>query len=154
MGVPFVMLTCFKNVYIVGFALFIRVRRYARLVMVFISFKIIFFKTSIFIRGNSIKIDVIQFRFESFKHTGDEIDGDKIATFLCQECLDNFTKEYNLEDVISPIAIVDFSDGFLTPLQKEITAFAHSDYLAHLDFEEDGSVDMYFVYSPPRFQED
>lgn len=39
------------------------------------------------------------FASASFKHTGDEIDGDNIATFLCQKCLDNFTKEYILEDV-------------------------------------------------------
>ena len=84
------------------------------------------------------------FASASFTHMGEEIDGDKIATFLCQECLDNFTKEYILEDVISPIVIVDFSDGSLTPLQRIITAFAHSDYLAHLGFEEDGSVERMF----------
>ena len=89
-----------------------------------------------------------------FTHNGEEIDGDKIAGFLCQTCLDNFTKEYIVEDIVFPIAIVNFSDRTLTPLQGKITGFAHSDYLAHFDFEKDGSVDMYFVYSPPRFQED
>ena len=90
----------------------------------------------------------------SFTHEGEEIDGKKISSYLCQECLDAFTEKYILEDVISPIAIVDFSDRTLTPLQKTCTGFAHADYLAHIDFEEDGSIDMYFVYSPPRFQED
>ena len=90
----------------------------------------------------------------SFTHAGEEIDGKKISSYLCQECLDAFTEQYILEDVISPIAIVDFSDRTLTPLQKTCTGFAHADYLAHIDFEEDGSIDMYFVYSPPRFQED
>ena len=90
----------------------------------------------------------------SFTHAGEEIDGKKISSYLCQACLDAFTEQYILEDVISPIAIVDFSDRTLTPLQKTCTGFAHADYLAHIDFEEDGSIDMYFVYSPPRFQED
>lgn len=90
----------------------------------------------------------------SFTHEGKEIDGQKISGFLCQECLDTFTEQYILEDVISPIAIVDFSERTLTPLQKTCTGFARADYLAHIDFEEDGSIDMYFVYSPPRFQED
>ena len=94
------------------------------------------------------------FASASFTHNGEEIDGDKIACFLCQTCLDNFAKEYIVEDAVFPIAIVDFSDRTLTPLQEKITGFAHSDYLAHFDFEEDGSVDMYFVFSPPRFQED
>ncbi len=90
----------------------------------------------------------------SFTHNGEEIDGDKISKFMCQECLDDFTKGYILEDEVFPIAIVDFSDRTLSPLQTKITGLGHADYLAHFDFEEDGSVDMYFVYSPPRFQED
>jgi len=90
----------------------------------------------------------------NFTHNDEEIDGDKISKFMCQECLDSFTKEYILEDEVFPIAIVDFSDRTLSPLQTKITGLGHADYLAHFDFEEDGSVDMYFVYSPPRFQED
>lgn len=90
----------------------------------------------------------------SFKHEGEEIDEQKISSFLCQECLEAFTEQYVIEDVISPIAIVNFSDRTLTPLRITCTGFAHADYLAHIDFEEDGSIDMYFVYSPPRFQDD
>lgn len=90
----------------------------------------------------------------SFTVNDEEIEGDKISKFMCQECLDNFTKEYILEDEVYPIAIIDFSDRTLSPLQTKITGLGHADYLAHFDFEEDGSVDMYFVYSPPRFQED
>ena len=94
------------------------------------------------------------FASASFTHESEKIDGNKISNFLCQECLDAFTEKYILEDVISPIAIVNFSDRTLTPLQITCTGFAHADYLAHIDFEENGSIDMYFVYSPPRFQED
>jgi hypothetical protein len=71
----------------------------------------------------------------SFTHEGEKIDEKKISSYLCQKCLDAFTEQYILEDVISPIAIVDFSDRTLTPLQKTCTGFAHADYLVHIDFE-------------------
>lgn len=82
----------------------------------------------------------------SFTYKGEEIEGQKISSYLCQECLDTLLEKYVLEDVISPIAIVDFCDRTLTPLQKTCTGFAHANYLVHIDFEENGKIDMYFVY--------
>lgn len=76
-----------------------------------------------------------------------------IVSYLCQDCLNAFGKQFFLRDAPSEIAVVDFATRDLHPLIEACHGFGFDTFSLDCDFQEDGSIELLIYYSPPRFQE-
>ena len=89
----------------------------------------------------------------NFDPEGETIDEGKIGQFLCQDCLYEFASSCYGGESIPPIAVVSFEHRYLAPLNERSAWFSRKDYLVTVNYDEDGSIGVVAVYSPPRFQE-
>lgn len=82
-----------------------------------------------------------------------KIDPDKISAFLCQTCLDTLGAGYFVADDPPALAVVDFSRREISPLIVCRPWYLHGEYMVDCDFEDDGGINLLFVYCPNRFEE-
>ena len=90
----------------------------------------------------------------NFDPKGETIDEEKIGSFLCQDCLDEFASSCYGGESIPPIAVVTFEHRYLVPLNKRSSWFYREDHLVTVNFNENGSIGLVAVYNPPRFRRD
>lgn len=80
------------------------------------------------------------------------IDGEAIGSFLCQDCLDAFTKQYFEDERTAEIAVIDLSSREIRPLVESSPWFTFGNYAVSCTLEETGTVKLLIHYCPPRFQ--
>ena len=78
------------------------------------------------------------------------IDTETIQNHLCQDCLDTFNKMYFDDDLPEEYAIINFSDKTIHPLIKNTPFFTTANYGIDCEFKENGNIDLFIVYCPPR----
>lgn len=84
----------------------------------------------------------------------EEIDGEALGAYLCQDCLDDFTSQYLNKDSVSAIAMISFSTKEIRPLADCYTWFALDNYLVDCSFKDDGDIGLRITYRPVRYQEE
>lgn len=85
--------------------------------------------------------------------SGDPIDASAIESFLCQNCLDEFTSYYFEHDNVYSLAIFNFATKTLRPLVETCPWYAADHYSVDCHYEDDGEIDLTIYYCPPRFSE-
>ena len=83
----------------------------------------------------------------------DPIDADAIESFLCQECLDEFSSHYFEHDKVYSLAVFNFATKTLRPLEESCPWYAADNYSVDCHYEDDGKIDLTIYYCPPRFAE-
>lgn len=81
------------------------------------------------------------------------IDPEAIGSYLCQDCLDDFSAQVFVRDTPSEIAVVNFKTRELRPLVETHPWFTFDNFSVDCDFLEDGGLSLLIYYAPPRFQE-
>lgn len=89
----------------------------------------------------------------SITPSGTGISPDSISDFLCQDCLDSFSKQYFEDETPPEIAIINFSTKEIRPLVKSCPWFTFGSFCVDCRFEEDGDIDLGIYYRPIRYQE-
>lgn len=89
----------------------------------------------------------------SITPSGTGISPDSISDFLCQDCLDSFSKQYFEDENPPEIAIINFATKEIRPLVKTCPWFTFDSYCVDCRFEEDGDIDLGIYYRPVRYQE-
>ena len=82
-----------------------------------------------------------------------QIDAKNIQKHLCQTCLDTINDMYFGDYAPSEYAVVSFADRTIRPFIQNITWFTFGDYGIECDFEENGDIDLFVVYCPPRYSQ-
>lgn len=80
------------------------------------------------------------------------IDADAIQSHLCQICLDTINDMYFGDYAPSEYAVISFADKTIRPFIQNTTWFTFGNYGIECDFEEDGDIDLFVVYCPPRYE--
>jgi hypothetical protein len=52
----------------------------------------------------------------------------------------------------SEYAVFSFADRTIRPFIQNVTWFTFGDYGIECDFEENGDIDLFVVYCPPRYE--
>lgn len=81
------------------------------------------------------------------------IDVDAIGCFLCQKCLDAFSKEFFEHDVPPEVAIINFSTREIRPLIESCTWFTFDNYCVDCRVDDDGNISLRIYYRPVRYHE-
>lgn len=89
----------------------------------------------------------------SFQPSGNGIDADTISSFLCQDCLDDFSSFYFEGDAAPEIAIINFATREIRPLVSSCPWFTIDNYLVDCSFEDTGNINLRVTYRPIRYQE-
>lgn len=76
-----------------------------------------------------------------------------ISSFLCQDCLDAFSKQYFEDENPPEVAIINFSTKELRPLTESCTWFTSDSYCVDCRFEDDGKISLRIYYRPVRYHE-
>ena len=85
--------------------------------------------------------------------SSEPIDASAIESFLCQECLDEFTSHYYKHDKVYSLAVYNFAAKTLRPLVESSTWYAADNYSVDCHYGDDGKIDITVYYCPPRFVE-
>ena len=84
--------------------------------------------------------------------SGEPIDESVIESFLCQECLDEFSSHYFEHDKVYSLAIFNFATKTLRPLNESCSWYAADSYSIDCHFEDDRKIELTIFYCPPRFE--
>ena len=85
--------------------------------------------------------------------SNDSIEASAIESFLCQECLDEFSSYYYEHDEVYSLAVLNFATKTLRPLVKSSPWYAADNYSVDCHYEDNGKIDLVIYYCPPRFSE-
>lgn len=89
----------------------------------------------------------------TFQPSNNGIDADAIGSFLCQDCLDDFSSFYFKDDAAPAIAIINFATREIRPLVSNCPWFTFDNYLVDCTFEDTGKINLRIIYRPVRYQE-
>lgn len=81
-----------------------------------------------------------------------EIDADALVSYLCQDCLDEFSSFYFEHDTVSTIAVINFSTHTIRPLVNTCPWFSSEDYLLDCSFHNANNIDLQIIFRPVRYK--
>ena len=85
--------------------------------------------------------------------SNDSIEASAIESFLCQECLDEFSSHYFEHDTVYSLAVFNFAEKTLHPMVESCPWYAADNYSVDCHYEDDGKIEITIYYCPPRFVE-
>jgi len=78
---------------------------------------------------------------------------DDLSSHLCSDCLNELMGKYTDGSKHWNLAILDFNDKTLTPLEESVTGFEIGDFSVRCHYQKDtNKIDLLVWYSPLRYQ--
>ena len=77
---------------------------------------------------------------------------ESMAAHLCADCLTAVMNEYTYKGEQWNIAVINFADKKITPLQEAVTGFSFGDFYVKSKYDKtDGKIDLLVWYCPVRY---